>query len=257
MNKKIMNKKPIIKVRLNSFETNSSSMHTVILVDNEGYTDPTTAINEYLDSMNSERVYDENGAVYLPIPRDDYGDPYDFGRGFSININWKEKFAYIIAILGAYEISKTGLLQLISKRSGISIAGLCINLSKYAVNNVFRTEGTLTLKAVDSDVLYGETGSVDHQSMDNISNCLAAMAACDKYKDMTDAEKLYEIIFSNEFAIVEDSDETDSLREYITSNILDCAKIKYILHESYDSNYINKKCMFKPLEEWYDNEYDD
>lgn len=255
-----MNPKKTIKIRLNTFETNSSSMHTVIIIKQSDYTDVNLALNEYIESIpEGARTYSSDGGIYLPVPKDEYGDSYDFGRGFGIFTDWKEKFAYVLASIQGDNNKMNSLVNMLRNKSNINIAGICIILSEYSNEQLFESEKySSTVVPAHKDILWGEYGSVDHQSLDNLNNCLDAMNKSPEYANMSIEEKLYEIIFSNRIAIVEDSDETDSLREYIAANILDCSKIERVLTHSYVNGY-NKPAVgnFESVESYIERSYDD
>lgn len=251
-----MNAEKAVKIRLNTFETNSSSMHTVIIIKKSDYTDINLALNEYIKSIPEDaKTYSSDGGIYLPVPRDEYGDPYNFGRGFGIFTSWKEKFAYVLASLQGDADKINSLVNMLRNKSNINIAGICIILSNYGSDELFESERHPSmLVPVHRYILWGEYGDIDHQSLDNLSNCLEAMSNA----NMSVEEKLYEIIFSNKIAIVEDSDETDTLTEYIAANILDCSKIEKVLMHSYVNGYDKPAvATFESIESYINRSYDD
>lgn len=242
-----------INIRNATFETNSSSAHTVILIDNGEYIDAHTAVMDYLSENEDRVVYDADGLPYIPVPLLN-GSVYEFGRGFSINLEWYEKLAYVLASLGSKEIS---ILFEMFNNIGIKIAGISTSLDPWYLRHILPSDRDhMKVRPFDDSILYGLYGTIDHQSMDTLESCLESMKNFPDYANKTKAELLYEIIFSRRFAIIEDSDETNTLEEYIISNILDVNGVTHILGYNRDEGvmtFITMKEYYKNLEDRYED----
>lgn len=224
-----------INIRNSTFETNSSSMHTVILTNDTDYWDPVKEISSYFDSLpeNIKKALLGGDRKYFPIPKDQLGEDYEFGRGFSIFNDWREKIAYCLSLLTNNDISD--FLKVLNYKlpEDIRVDGIAVGLSEY-YSDVIKNIGNGFIFNTSLETLSEECGAyVDHQSITNIDNLMKGMKKLKRYKHMTDGELIYEIIFSKRIAIVEDSDETNTLERYILSHVIDPERIDYILQEKY------------------------
>jgi len=237
-----------LNIRLSSFETNSSSMHTVVLINDNEYHDAKKVIRKYVskNDLLKNNIRQSDG-VYIPVPKDTFGDSYSFGRGFAIYTDWIEKFAYVLAS-SDLEMIKS-IINMLNMYSNEKILGFVSHLTQFEYEDVeisYKHFGKETsLKPVRGfNPYFCAYGTVDHQSTGTLQECIAAMKKTDTYKNMNIEELLYEIIFSKRIGIVEDSDEEYRLDEYISSGLLNANSIQYIMcdgkFKAYDDYYDNK-----------------
>lgn len=199
-----------IKIRRGTFETNSSSAHTLILKKIE-----TKLSEDYIKD-----ILDESGNLILD-------SECNFGRGFNILDTPILKLQYIIAWLGYDYVEEINdLFSAIKTRFPI-IKNIYINFD----SNPDTSKGDID----EIDYCYSDLfGSIDHQSLNMIDEYLKAIKKFPEFSNMSNTEILINTIFNEEIGIVIDSDETNTFEECILSGIISSTSIKYILKEEYD-----------------------
>ena len=84
-----------LKVRLNTFETNSSSAHTMVILDEPNIVGD-DEINEVIENKckNNKDCKNKDETFYFPIDSSNC-----YGTGFEILENWEDKLNYLVASL--------------------------------------------------------------------------------------------------------------------------------------------------------------
>lgn len=221
-----------VNIRNSTFETNSSSMHTVVISNNNIYFDAKDEISQYIEK-NKGRTVVHNGKLYIPLPD---VDKY-FGRGFYIFDHWLEKLAYLMSSIIDTKINRE-IVSLLNEFSDIEIGGFIGDVADYyseeileGINNPLKGDllNSYTIGYSTESIFE----SIDHQSLENMENCIKALGEDLKIKSMRD--RLYEILFSKKLLIVEDSDESCYLESFLLDNTINSSQLKYIL--SYMGDY--------------------
>lgn len=223
----------IIKIRMNTFETNSSSSHTCILhSDDEFVSDKEINLcwEEYKMNYKDKQKDLEN--IYIDI-KNSY-----FGSNFNLIDNWKNKLEYLLSntIDEAIDedISSTleDILKLF-KRLFPEFKGF--NFISETNSNEFLVYDSdisfidnICMSSYFSDNLIPET---DHYLLEDIKTALRKIS---KYKNLTDEEILKEIIFNDNIVIITDTDGLWTLNNSISTGALDIEKLGKRLW-SYDS----------------------
>jgi len=243
-----------IKIRKDIYETNSSSMHTVVLTKkvNE-YVTPEEIRNElkekqseFVDFVDKKKTNIDTDEFYIKCETD------SFGREFRLLTTWYEKLIYVIA-----NIRELGDADTIGSVIKDYLQPNCkgIEVLKYDYYLTQTLDGSCP--SVDRDAEYDLFGSIDHQSYDNLNNAIEAL------KDGTKEERIKKIIFSNEVVIVVDGDESYAFEELLTGGFFAKDTFTKILHETYDnktwehvsSEFIDISEKFKNEDE--ESDYDD
>lgn len=237
-------------IRKGTFETNSSSAHTVILVNTDEKIDAKKLVEEYLEEKS--KLSDENGRKYFPIPVDITGERYSFGQSFAIYTDWEEKLAYLIAASAASKVNKKLILKMIREIVNVDIAGFITYIDEWSAENIYKqfNSNINKLYKLPEYSEYEFCGSIDHQSNDTIDACIDAMRKFEKYSNMSEEELYYEIVFSQNIAIVEDSDSSDGLHAVLLSNIISSDTITHVLVNDYGDGYENVKGVFRSTEDY-------
>ena len=82
-----------MKIRLNTFETNSSSAHTFVLRNNKEYTEG-YEIQEWLDSVKLDNLKVPKG--YIPLTS--FIGDNDYGREYRLLYQWQIKASFFISL---------------------------------------------------------------------------------------------------------------------------------------------------------------
>lgn len=247
-----------MKIRFNTFETNSSSAHTFVLRDNNTWTTD-EEISEYIES-----VY-ENMDNKLPkgyVPTTSFFGDNEYGRGYCLLSNWYDKMSYMIAMFGRYPEKLSDIKSALKERIP-NMVGIIVKDTGY-------DDDDMNLD-VNKTPYYEENwsdfecfGSIDHQSTDVGDQFLDAMKKEELYKNMSFKEICYHVIFCNKFVIITDSDETDTFMNMYEQGFFKNTDFKYVLYDNYqyDPKTNESSCdpIFMNFEDYmhrYDKEEDD
>lgn len=242
-----------IKIRLNTFETNSSSAHTMVILDKADIAGD-DEINEVVENKckRNRECKNKDGTFYFPI---DSGNCY--GTGFEILEDWEDKLDYLVASLKSdYE---EDIIKALQTRIPKCI-GLCFQVydKEEFLENHFEEYGNIT--AYNSQWNDGELyGTVDHQSTDMGENIVTYLIKQPEYKNKEISDVIADIIFSNKFIIITDSDGDSTFDTLMNMNFFeDSLKKGKIYREIYHYNKGNSftSCEFVSLEDYGKEEED-
>lgn len=218
----------MLKIRRNTFETNSSSMHSLVLKSSNSDTP-----NEDVERHFIKRLIDVNGKLYLPVEGE------SFEHGFSIVSDPYEKFLYLIA--GCRKIRDIRVVrdalklrfEKIDKKVANAFTGFIFkNEDNYGYSNkkTKRTNNDLNPVTAQEYEVFFQTGDIDHQS--------ASLPADAIHSVNTDSVKsAEEIIFSSKFFFVIESDGDDPfIIRSIKDGIYDISMFKAILETFYPTH---------------------
>ena len=209
-------------IRKGTFETNSSSAHTFVFVNDENkevYTDKIDE-KELEDYASQNTRVSADGKKYLKLSTGD-----NYSSSFEILTKWSEKASYVIASYkNDKECFKNNVIPaILSKFPGFS--GIVISFYSDYLDGLFDKEilkkGLLYNSLdnpYDSPIMFGE---VDHQSYDNTSNMVKALSKLDKYKSYSTTELIAEIIWNPKIIIVTDSDSCDTIEDLYQAGVID------------------------------------
>ena len=247
-----------IKVRLNTFETNSSSAHTCVLNRTRGPVDDTEnedfkiAIFEEIKGTDCFKSEDD---FYIPI---DNG--VCFSRGFEILTDWRDRMAYIIA--DTDDISELKMITEVLKKRIKGCSGLRLYTYDDYISCMAGTNNNVPLlNPFDQyEVITSMLGGVDHQSRGTSRRCLEALAELDEYKEKTKLELIEEFIFGNKVLVIVDSDESSEFTDLVRYGLLD-EDIELILTEKSKEEKVNGRTIttyfgvFVESEKWAGDSY--
>lgn len=226
-----------IQLRDGTFETNSSSEHTVVLRDDcsfvksNEFVNTIKTANDLAEAFLSAGIIKEiKGHIYFPIPS--FSDQYfEFGHGFEMLTTWTDKFFYLLASFRNFEDLST-LVDLLKEKIP-QIDGIITQLDETAFGNDeprFNDYPYLhTYDCIDYSF-----GSIDHQSHDNIHNLINALKEDEKYQKMTKKEIFEEIIFCNKFIIVVDSDSSETFYDLLDEQYFVESGFTHVLTNNYE-----------------------
>lgn len=231
-----------IKVRLNTFETNSSSAHTMVILDEPDIVGD-DEINEIINSCCKKN---KDGTFYFPIESSNC-----YGTGFEILENWEEKLEYLVASLKSdYEEDIVKALQTRIPRC----TGLCFQVynREEFLEDHFEKHGNITVydSQWNDSELYG---TIDHQSTDMGENIVTYLVKQPEYKNKEISDVIADIIFSNKFVIITDSDCNSTFDTLMKMNFFkDSLKKGKIYRENYHYNKgkLFTSCEFVNLEDY-------
>lgn len=217
----------MINIRNNTFETNSSSAHSMVLTGNN---------HKHKLSLLDLDYNKASDTYYFAINKDDYG------RGFEILKSVPDKLGYICA-------SCSTLIQDPKKYNDCYeqleiIYNICKkNLTDPTVKFKFKINAQLwSYSSFDEAVATDTDGpsaidcmginssncltSIDHQSMDMIANMLQCVReTIPEMKDSSNEEIFEEFIFNDKYVIIVDDDSTGVEDSYDVAKRLDA---KYV-----------------------------
>lgn len=207
-------------IRSSTFETNSSSAHTFIVVNTKD-----SVTQKELDNYAENHTTVKNGNKYLRVSTD------SFDQEFRVLNSWDDKLRYILAIY-QYDIEEVfdTIIPMVLKHFP-GYKGIALEYCDSSIDNL------MDASAYEDDTYDPiiSLGRVDHQSTDNVDNMISALRKIKKYKSMSLADILEDIIFMNKFNIVVEGDgnlEFETL--YSAGFFID--KVKYILKSTYKDN---------------------
>lgn len=240
-----------IKVRLNTFETNSSSAHTMVILDEPNIVGD-DEINEVIENKckNNKDCKNKDGTFYFPIDSDNC-----YGTGFEILDDWEDKLEYLVASLKSdYEEDIVKALQTRIPKC----IGLCFQEynRKEFLEEHFEEHGNIVV--YNSQWNDGELyGTVDHQSTDMGENIVTYLIKHPEYKNKGISAVIADIIFSNKFVIVTDGDCGSTFDTLMKMNFFkDSLKKGKIYRENYHYNKGKPftSCEFVNLEDYVKEE---
>lgn len=206
----------MINFRKGTFETNSSSAHSIIISKNHEFVDPNEVKKELL----------KGGMLYI--------ESTCFDENFELLTNWKEKLAYVAADIKDDENKLYELVKMLESYCP-SVKGIC---SDFPYNDSIYDNDNMDIPVYDgSDNIIGSIfGVVNHQSRhyltESIDQCLLKQP---EYNN--DIKSVFkDIVFSNRFIIVIDSDSCNTILDVLKEGLLDEMKVDKILKVSYDFN---------------------
>lgn len=193
-----------IKIRKSTFETNSSSMHTIVLTKN----------TTHITKEDFEELLDKDGFFHVE-------NSYDrsFGREFRILDTLEEKLYYLLAFYGVTSLNKlvNAIKQFSSAFKGFKVYTTDESLFDNINDN---SSATPYLRLDYYDIQRDITGDIDHQSNSMIDNAIEAIRDSDDINipDRSDEGIICEILFNTKFSIVIDSDESETFSTLLNSD---------------------------------------
>lgn len=231
-----------IKIRLNTFETNSSSAHTFVIRDNEAWTTD-AEIEEFITSVkiNSEAEIPDGYIPNISFVSDD-----DFGRGYRVLSEWYEKMSYLIAAYKYQETEFNTILEVLNERIP-GTKGIIVKESDYYFSDEDEEEVSSTPLYDNEYEDFDCLGSIDHQSYDVADHALAAIRKNEFYKDKSLKEIFHHIIFCNKFVIITDSDETDTFMNLYEQGFFEDTDFRFVLYDNYNYNAEKDEDKYDPI----------
>lgn len=229
-----------MKTRLHTFETNSSSAHTMIIMNQEKITTD-EEINLYISTIH-KKLKSKDGSFYFPIS---VGNGFD--STFEILYKWYEKVNYLVASLQSeYEEDIINALKTrIPNLKGFALT-VC-DKDGFIEEHIEKYTDSLCVydpKYNDDDLF----GTVDHQSNDMAENILTCLKEQEQYKGKSNVDILAEIIFSNNFIIVTDSDGDPTFDRLFVNNFFqDALNSSKIYKEQYYYDKTTGKSTITPM----------
>lgn len=187
----------MIQIRNSMFETNSSSMHSLVLLKNA---DKVGTLEEAM--QQDDRMIVKNGAVIIEKRED-----LEFGWGFEILDSFYGRLRYAIASFVPYCYDGENSLDMILR----------------SVQELFPeiTEIHLPKSEYEDEEDYAFEGSIDHNSMGTLQGFLSE-------KNMT----LSEYLADNHVLVLIDNDNSMHFESILMSGIIDREKL--CLQHEYD-----------------------
>ena len=225
-----------IVIRNNVFETNSSSMHTVVLCNRKDYAsgsdfnDFIVAAKEMEECLHKAGYFVGQSAKYYPIPS--FSDPdYYFGSSFQLFSNWEDKFIYLLAIPKYYK-EQVALIDSVLNRIP-EVDGIITSLSSdyEDTQNYFDSDRIIMPK---DSLIDDSFGRVSYEGVSAIEGLVKCIRSNETFKNKTEAEIFEEIIFSNKYIIVTDSDEANNFLHAYKKGLFRDAGFEYILSYKYN-----------------------
>ena len=215
----------MIQVRNSVFETNSSSSHSIIVL-NKASDDRKYTKEEFEDGFYLE--YRDNGVFKIP-----YDDDLDFGRyPFRILSSFRDKLYYSIAsFCGNAPYMSTSIDNKDKFEELVEIA------KKY-IDGLSDIEAPKTSYWSDEREEYIDCdyyGDIDHQSLGLLKECLLG-------EDIS----LEEFLTNKKYVIIIDGDEYDTFLDMIDSGIVDLDSIK----KAYSASWSLKSRISKEESDW-------
>lgn len=274
------NKKKIKKIRLSTFETNSSSLHTLIISEDNDFVseDELDACRKELELILSEEGIDTNKKFYIPMTSNifrltNFSGSWD--REFSMFTDWKDKLIYILseefdyfigsgmddyAIADDHEYWYSSVIKAVQKVFP-NFLGLEANFDMILDDTMEEVDKDLNivgkkiselnqLEKIEFPIngfLYrtefdcGTTESVHRTGRRGI--LATRFKKLKKYKKLSIEDFLKEVIFNKAFIIMKDDDSLTTFEPLVHLGYLNLSKIKYFLNDEYDSK--KKKCNYK------------
>ena len=208
----------MIQVRNSVFETNSSSSHSIVVLNKESK-DRKYTQEEFQDGFYLE--YRDNGIFKIP-----FEDRLEFGRyPFRVLSSFRDKLYYSIASLCGNVYPTNYTLENKEKFREL------VEIAKKYVKGLSDIEAPKTECWVEShdknsyngkEVLCDYYGDIDHQSSGLLKNCLLG-------EDIS----LEEFLTNKKYVIIIDGDEYDTFLDLIDSGIVELDIIKSAYTASY------------------------
>lgn len=215
-----------MKIRFNTFETNSSSAHTLILRDNNAWVSDADIEEHIAAAKDACKTIPDNY-----IPTDSFFGSDDYGRGYSMLLEWHEKFSYLVASFKYEREEFNAIIEALKMRIP-NTKGIVV-LDQYTDYEEEEEENTRTPFYSDSYDDFACMGSIDHQSYDTGKEALIAIRKDPMYANMSLAEIFYNMIFCNKFVIITDSDETDTFMNLYEKGFFKSTDFKYVLYDNW------------------------
>jgi len=227
----------MFKLRKSTFETNSSSAHTLVITNINENSDDAKKILEDINANGSFKIKSLDEDFRIPINTDIY-----FSTSFEIITNWYEKLIYIINSIRQDYNDFDILLEVIKKRYP-HCKGFCVDLSNFDEH-----ESLFDNKVFSYGVLDNMFSGIDHQSVDLIDHGFNAFMKIKDINDKSKANYFDKIIFDKNFIIVTDDDGDDTLETLLYGGFFKAEKIKYIL-----TDIFSEKAKFVSCDDYYNS----
>lgn len=246
----------LVKLRKSTFETNSSSAHTIILTnDNTIVSD-----DEFAEELGKEiekpfTVKDLESDFKIPLAN------INFEQDFQLLTSWYLKLIYVIDSIRFNDKELRSLISVFTTRYP-HFAGFETIISEDVRNDLMNSK----VSNYKTDV-FDIIGQIDHQSSDNLEKGYTAYKKLPEFKNATFEQYLDTVIFNKEFIIIVDSDSDEMTQTLFQSGFFKAENIKYILSNKFYERKRSKSSKMKyktryysvynfvSLKEYYQKEY--